>query len=270
MMRLLTSDEGISLVEVLFALLMTGILTAAMFKIYVNQHQTWMIQQSVLDRQQNARAAIDEMTRQLRQAGYQLPNGLAPLEAYDTDPDTVVVCYNSSDCQVTIEYDLTDVTGDLRCDGHDVSCFSSGQLGYIWNPGTSHGEFFGISEVQTGTARILHADCPLTQLYPEGSVVLPLDRVKFFIDNQDTLHPMLMVQYGIYPPQVYAENVTDLQLSYRLRNGTTTSSPIMVSEVREISISLTARSSRREWKFGVDPYRFQTYSSSVYLRNLIS
>ncbi len=268
MKRLLISCKGITLIEILIALLVTGILSAAMFRIYVNQHKSWMIQDANIDMQQNARAAMDELTRQLRQTGYQLPNGLPALEAYDTNPDTIVIHYNSSDCQVPTEYDMSDKTSDLRCDGHDVSCFLTGQLAYIWDPATTLGEFFEISDVQTGTARILHTDWPLTRVYPEGSVILSLDRIKFYIDGSDTLHPNLMIQVGAYPPQIYAENVTDLEISYRMKNGAVLTSPPVAADVREIAITLTARTDRPEWKFGIDPYRFQTLSSNVYLRNL--
>ena len=44
MKKMFKSAKGITLVEILVALLITGILAAALFKVYVNQHHAWIIQ----------------------------------------------------------------------------------------------------------------------------------------------------------------------------------------------------------------------------------
>ena len=40
----LQGAKGLSLIEVLIAMLMTGIITAAIFKVYINQHKNWTVQ----------------------------------------------------------------------------------------------------------------------------------------------------------------------------------------------------------------------------------
>jgi len=268
MKRILKSTRGISLIELMVALIVSGILATVIFRIYVNQHHNWIIQDSVIEMQQNARAAIDELTRQLRQAGYQLPKNLAPLEAYNTDPDTVVVFYNGGDCDTPIEHGMPQPSAELRCDGHDVSCYSAGQVVYIWDPFDETGEFFEISQVQTASSHIQHNDWPLSKAYPKGSVILALDRVKFYIDQSDTLHPKLMVKFGDYPAQIYAEDIIDLQFNYRLKNGMTVAVPSIPQDVREVSIDLTARTQHPDISFPDNPYRFESYGSRVFLRNL--
>ena len=42
-------------------------------------------------------------------------------------------------------------------------------------------------------------------------------------------------------PHVFAENVEDLQVTYILKNGTSTSQPSNVNDVREVQIELQAR-----------------------------
>jgi len=268
MKKLLKSSKGITLVEILVAMLLTGILAAALFKVYVNQHHAWIIQDRVIEMQQNARAAIDELTRQIRQTGYQLPSNMSPLEAYDTDPDTIIIHYNGGNCDAPIEHAMPQPSAELRCDGHDVSCFYDGQFAYIWDPSTEDGEWFEISHVQVAAAHIQHNSWPLSKAYPKGSVILSLDRVKFYIDKSDTLHPMLMVQFGNFPPQVYAEDIIDLQFNYTLKNGMILPTPPVPGDTREISISLTARTLEKDIELTDEPYRFETYRSNVYLRNL--
>jgi hypothetical protein len=268
MIKLLKSIKGITLVEILIALVITAILSAAMFKVYINQHHAWMIQDRVIEMQQNARAAIDELTRQLRMTGYELPVGLPPIEAYDTNPDTIVIHYNGGECDAPIEHAMPQPSAELRCDGHYVGCFDPGQTAYIFDPNTETGEFFVISHVQIAASHIQHNKAPLSKKYPKGSIILSLDRVKFYIDQTDTLHPLLMVQVGQFPPQVYAEDIIDLQFNYTLKNGMTGSVPAIPDDVTEIGISITARTPDPDIEFTNDPYRYESYESRVYLRNL--
>jgi len=271
MIKKLKTVSGITLAEILIALVLTGILSAVMFKIYINQHHVWLIQDRVIDMQQNARAAMDELTRQLRQAGYELPNGLPPLEAYDTNPDTIIIHYNGeASCQAPIDKAMPQPSSELDCTapGVDVSCFQAGQQAYIFDPFTESGEFFEISYVQETPGKIQHNKWPLTRCYPKGSVIMFLDRIKYYVDQSDPDHPRLMVQYGTYPPQVYAEDVTDLQFTYTLKNGMVSSKPAVTRDVVDIGITVTARTPDPDQEFKDNPYRNETYESRVYLRNM--
>ncbi len=268
MTKFLRSSKGFTLVEVLIALIITAILSAAMFKIYVNQHHAWMIQESEIEMQQNARAAIDELTRQLRMAGFGLPNSMPPLEAFDTNPDTIAILYKSGiNCEVSIDKPMPQPSSELDCIGN-VGCFFVGQMAYIYDPFVEEGEYFEISFVQETPAKIQHNKWPLSRSYPEGSVIMTLDRVKFFIDHSDKLHPKLMVQMMNGTPQVYAEDIVDLQFNYVLKNGMTMAQPPMLKEIRRIGIDLTARTQNPDIEFEDEPYRYEHYQSNVYLRNL--
>jgi len=257
-----------SMLEVLVALFLAGIVTTAIFQIYITQHKNWMIQEDVTDIQQNARAAIDELNRNIRMAGFGLPSGMNPVQAYDTNPDTIIINFSRTDCSAPIEEDMPLPSSELRCDGHDISCFNDGDWVYICHPGTGDGEYFQISEVQVAAAHIQHNKVPLSKVYNKGAQVVQLDRIKYYIDNSDTLHPNLMMQVSLQKPQVYAENIIDLQFNYRMKNGIVTTSPAIASNVREVEIQLSARSSKPDIDFPDDPYRHRSYSSKVNLRNL--
>ena len=269
MKTIFKSCKGMTLIETLLALFLTGIITAAMFKVYINQHHAWMIQDSVIEMQQNARASIDELTRQIRMAGYALPNGLNALEASNTDPDTITIIYMASGCEAPIVHPMPQPSAEIRCDGNDVSCFSDGQMAYIYDPFTETGEFFTITQVQTGSSHIQHNLAPLSKSYPDGSNLMSIDRVKYYIDNSDTLHPMLMVQAGNSIPQVYAEDIVDLQFFYTLKNNITLDDPgALIGDTRQVSIVVTSRTPEKDVELEENPYRFETYQSKVYLRNL--
>ncbi len=257
-----------SILEVLVALFLAGIVTTAIFQIYITQHKNWMIQEDVTDIQQNARAAIDELNRNIRMAGYGLPSGMNPITVYNTNPDTIIINFSRTNCSAPIEEPMPTPSSELKCDGNDISCFNDGDWVYICHPGTGDGEYFEITEVQVAAAHIQHNKMPLSKVYNKGAAVVQLDRVKYYIDYSDSLHPNLMMQVSLQNPQVYAENIYDLQFRYKMKNGTTTDAPAISSNIREVEILLSARSSRPDVDFPDNPYRRRTYSSKVNLRNL--
>ncbi len=267
MKKILKSVRGVTLSEVLVAMIITGIISAAMFRAYISQHHAWNIQEAVIETQQNSRAAIDELTRQIRMTGYGLPAGLNALEVYNTNPDTIVVIYAAADCDAPIEHAMPNPSAELRCDGHDVSCFSDDQEIYIFDPFTETGEFFVLTSVQVAAAHLQHNTMVLSKAYPKGSILMAIDRVKFYIDYTDSLHPNLMVKVGTYAPQVYAENMIDLQFVYTLKNGMAVDAPVMVNDVRQVAVAVTGRTSRPDTDMSEQPYRFRDYQSNVNLRN---
>jgi hypothetical protein len=262
------SVSGFSLMEVLIALFLTTLITTAAFKAYITQHKNYLIQDDITEIQQGARASIDELTKQIRMAGYALPYGLPSIIASNTNPDTITVSYHNDGCDTWLNVPMPQTSSELTC-GSDVSCFSADQWVYIWEPDSAKGEWFEISWVQTATNTVQHKVGNLSRKYGNKSTVLSLNRVQFFIDRTNPDHPNLMMQAVGRDPQVYAENITDLQFRYKLSNGAIVDVPPTAEDIREVMITVTGRSANP------DPdrpegskYRFRTYTSSVSLRNL--
>jgi hypothetical protein len=69
-------------------------------------------------------------------------------------------------------------------------------------------------------------------------------------------------------PHVFAENISDLQFHYRLKNGVIVDVPVLTSDVREVLISVTGQSRYPDSESDDDARRTRTYTSSVNLRNL--
>lgn len=263
----LQKRHGISLIEVLVALVLTGIITTAVFRLYLSQHQQYIAQDDVSNIQQNARASIDELSRHIRMAGHQLPFGLEPVEAFNSNPDTIVIRYKGTDCDTYIDHQMPNPSAELRC-GTAIDCFNDGDWVYIYDPDSGYGDAFEITEVQAAAMHIQHNTMTLSRAYDSGAILFALDQVKYFIDTTDTLHPNLMVQFGGSTPQVYAENITDLQCRYRLANGTIVDEPILIEDVREVLLSVTGRSQHPDYSIDSLGYRERSYSSSVFLRNI--
>jgi type II secretory pathway pseudopilin PulG len=271
----ISNRHGTTLIELLIAITLTGIITLAIMKTYVTQHENYLVQNDVTTMQQGARASIDELTRQIRMAGHHLPIGLPPIEAADTNPDTITITYHGNECDTYLSAAMPTTSAELKCGG-DISCFEADQWVYIWEPDTAKGEWFQISEVQADAFHLQHRYDPkeLSRKYGANSIILALNRVKFFIDNTTMPdNPRLMVQVNNNTPEPYADHVVDLQFQYRLANGTIVDEPIVVSDVREVLMSVSVESTlaqlpERGNDSQEDAPKLRTYATSVSVRNI--
>lgn len=60
---------GFSLIELLIAIAISGIVLGAVSSLFIMQNKSYSVQEQVAEMQQNARAAMDIMTREIRTAG---------------------------------------------------------------------------------------------------------------------------------------------------------------------------------------------------------
>ena len=267
LMIMTRSERGSSLIEVLIALALTGIVTLAIMNTYVIQHENYLIQDDVTTMQQSARSSIDELTRQIRMAGHQLPIGLPPIVAANTNPDTITITYHGNDCDTYLAAAMPLPSAELKC-GSDITCFWDGEWVYIWEPDSAKGEWFQITQVQSASLHLQHNTMSLSRKYGPNSQILVLNRVKFYVDNTtDPTNPKLMVQVNNDPAQPYADHITDLQFRYRLDNGDTVDVPVLITDIREVQIRITAGSTLVQTGGDDEQVKDRTYASSVNLRN---
>ena len=103
------NSYGFTLVEIMIALAISGIITGAVYSAYIVQQRTYLAQEQVAEMQQNIRAGLDMMARDIRSAGFD-PNNLgAGISVADTD--NVVFTREddlSADGLETIAYSLFD------------------------------------------------------------------------------------------------------------------------------------------------------------------
>ncbi|MDY0187681.1 MAG: prepilin-type N-terminal cleavage/methylation domain-containing protein [Syntrophus sp. (in: bacteria)] len=72
------SDNGFTLVEVLVTLAVSLVLLGAVWGFFENQHRNYSTQERLTEMQQNARAGLEMMSREIRMAGYN-PTGAVGL-----------------------------------------------------------------------------------------------------------------------------------------------------------------------------------------------
>ena len=143
---ILRTHNGVTLLELLLGLLMSAIIVSAVAQFYVTQHYHVNQQMDVAEVQQNLRSAMQEMTEQLRMAGYGMPAQMDPIVASNTNPDTVQFFYRKSQTsEGLLVTDMADPTSVLDLTGYDLSEFQDNTWGYIFDPNTTSGEFFYMS-----------------------------------------------------------------------------------------------------------------------------
>lgn len=266
--RLKLNEVGLTLMELLISSVLAVIVAGAGLQLYLNQHRTWIIEGQITDMQQNGRVAFEELSNKIMMAGYNLPNGVNPIISKNANPDTITVLYMyENGCQATLTLAMAQPSSELRCDGQDISCFNQNTWGYMYDPSTLTGEFFYITEVQAGSNRIQHTTMALSKSYPVNSKVMMVNSYKYYLDTTtDPNHPKLMRMGPDMSPQVFAEDIYDLQFSYGLANGVYVDVPATGKVVREVRITLRARTSRQDLQ--VSGYRNRLFTSSVKVRNL--
>ena len=91
--RHLRAAAGISLVELLIAIVLIGIIATAAFGFFAQMHNQSVTQRNISEMQDLCRANLEEIKKSLRMAGYKLPAGHPPYEVFGS---TLGIYYSDS------------------------------------------------------------------------------------------------------------------------------------------------------------------------------
>ena len=263
----LKRSRGITILEVLIAMSLMAVVTTAVFQVYITQHKQYLMQDDISEIQQNVRVSVDELSRNIRMAGYDLPTGMDCILASNTNPDTITLRYRVNDCDTYLADAMPQPSSELKC-ATDISCFHDSDWVFIFEPDSGGGEFFEITHVQTSSMHLQHNTMSLSRKYGKDAIVTKLHQVQFYVDHTtDSDHPKLMVKLPGKSPYILADNITDLQLQYRMKNDSLMNVPDLTENVREVLISVTGRSNQPDPDFPSNPYRVRSFATSVSLRN---
>ena len=87
-MSKLVNKQGFSLMEVLIAMVIAGIVMAAIYSVYYSQQKSYVAQEQIAAMQQNLRVAMYRMEREIRMAGYD-PRRDAAADIQTAGPNTI-------------------------------------------------------------------------------------------------------------------------------------------------------------------------------------
>ncbi|WDN87651.1 hypothetical protein BuS5_00619 [Desulfosarcina sp. BuS5] len=119
----LFSCNGFTLIELLIAMAITGIVSAAIFTAFQSQQKSYIIQDDVTVMQQNLRAGMDMMVREIRMAGYNPQNigglGILNVCPRDINNNIDITMTGNGAIQISTDFDDNGVLG-----GNETISFS--------------------------------------------------------------------------------------------------------------------------------------------------
>lgn len=117
-MKIGYGDSGFTLVEVMIALLLSGIVIASIYSAFQSQQNSYLAQEQVSEMQQNVRIGLDMLTKDIRLAGYN-PAGGAGTGFVDAD-NFNGTAVNTNATQIAFTADL-DGDGTIDTVGQDAN-----------------------------------------------------------------------------------------------------------------------------------------------------
>ncbi|MGE0082035.1 MAG: prepilin-type N-terminal cleavage/methylation domain-containing protein [Thiohalomonadaceae bacterium] len=113
-------QKGITLVELMVAMVISLILLAGVSQIFISNRETYRIQNNLARLQENARFAIDLLRSDLSMAGF--PDGFDPFDVANTNDTSLAARLQGPDCEgnlgagtIVKTYTVTDTS--LTCNG---------------------------------------------------------------------------------------------------------------------------------------------------------
>jgi prepilin-type N-terminal cleavage/methylation domain-containing protein len=188
--RFSANEAGFTLIELMAVIFLSGVIMAAIYSLFVSQNVTFSAQEQMNEMTQNLRVSMDQMSREIRLAGYK----------------------------------------------------------------NSTSTFNGIATAQPATIRIL------ADLNQDGDTVDDDEDITYSYDA-DT-----MQIWRNSPGLPIADHITNLSFTYTLADGTTTSNPASLANIRKVTISITAQTAKPDLRTGL--YRTFSLTSDVMARNL--
>lgn len=241
---------GFTLVEVLVTAAVLGVLLTSILGIFNAQQKTYTVQTAVSDMQQNGRAALGILARDIRSGGFGVPNDAALLVVNSTSaPDSITVTGNYSGGEETPVLTHNKAgkyftvasgvygAGDV---GSEMLLFDNADYHAVTITAYAGGATDRL-DYDTSSSPINYS-AGQAKDYTGGTVTTAAPRT-YQIDASIAGRPRLM-RGGA----VIAEDIEDLQIAYGLDadgDGVVeawTSAPSEATDVRLVRVSLIARS----------------------------
>ncbi len=273
----LRACKGLTLIELLAALAISGVLTAALYRTFIGQHKTYAAQEQIVDMRQNARVAISRMMREIRMAGFGNVgdvlesggvNGFTDIITPNKDSITIVGGFRQiSTLATNVEVGQNKIT---LANAQDASEFD----------GAIHHHYISIGGLESNTVKsvtgadlTLDPNYPLKLAHPAGTPIFKIHAITYGVRDDDGV-PVLF--RDLYPNTVstqrdtVAENIENVKFEYFDADGKPTA---ISADIRMVKVTVTARTRvpdieiRKEGNLLKEEYRRRTITSNILVRN---
>ena len=283
-LNFLKKSKGVTLIELLIALVISAIIIAGIYRTFIHQQKTYATQEQVADMQQNVRVAINRMMREIRMAGFGNVQDVLPVtfpgvgRTYPNivNPDlpaagefTVVSAIGGS---AALSAQPGDVVGAGTLLSNQIQVSSIAEFDITKNNDRKYISIGGleshfITAIPDVPNRVLTLNTDVSRVYKtDGTTLVFAIRAisyQIFIDALGS--PILRRDENIGGGfQPVADNIEAIE--FRNPDGSTPLNPNSMS----LQVAVTARTDRTDpelLKGGGDGYRRRQYTSIILQRN---
>jgi prepilin-type N-terminal cleavage/methylation domain-containing protein len=254
--------NGLTLIELLIALVLGSILIAALYRTFIGQQKTYTVQDQVADMQQNVRVAIGQMTREIRMAGY----GGNILNIFGNINGFINIITPASNSVTIIIADEIGVLKQGAAKGANqlkvtnASIFNTDKKKYLCLNGLNN---YLIQSVITDTITLTTS---LTEGHPINETVYLVKAITYSLGLSGGKTVLRRNENTGGGAQPLTENIESLLFSYFDTNGNATANP---PDIRMVKVTITAKTIMFDPDYkGGDGYRRRTLSSHIKVRNM--
>jgi len=265
--------KGMTLIELLVALVVSGVLVAGVYRTFVSQQNTFTVQEQVVDMQQNVRLAINRMTRELRMAGYGRMDATFFSEKMHGIYEHVV--NPGGDGIVTVVGGYKTVA--------TLSAFASAgsktiQVNIVSGVDLDKKKYISINGLESNqikkiTGNQIELFSNLTTDHLAGETVFLIMAITYSLGISEGKSALLRDENLGLGPQPVAENIESLRFRYVMNTGETLDVvlPARYDDIRMIQVNIVARTDRTDPELAKvsDGFRRRTLTSNIQLRNLL-
>lgn len=273
----LKQNRGISLIELIVVLLLSTLLTAALYRTFIGQQRVYATQEQVVDMQQNIRVAISRMMADIRMAGFGNVSSVLPVTFtggtfnhilnLNTPVAGALTLITSLSTTATLTAPASlgqnQIVVSTLTDSQGSPLFDTGNRKYLSIGGL---ESYIITSIDNGTGTIT-LNGSLTYNHPAGTPVFTIRAITYQVTNVDGIPTLVRdenIGEGNQPQADYIEN---LQFVYLDGGGNPTANP---PDIRLVQMTVTARADSQDPELARvgDGFRRRQISSNIHLRNM--
>jgi prepilin-type N-terminal cleavage/methylation domain-containing protein len=252
MRKMLRKQNGVTLIELVIALVISTFLTAAIYRTFVGQQKTYITQEQVVDVQQNIRFTMGNIMKEIRMIGF--GNFTLP-KIVNAGADTLTFRL------------AADAGSTLTAEGGigQTQIVVSSLTGFVVNAVISIGgvESNVISAINMGTKTVT-LTFGLGYKHVVGTPLYLVSMIAYRVAVVNGISVLQRDDGGGF--QTIADGIEALSFAYFDQNGAVTATP---ADIRRIQVSLTAKTNRQDpdYKEG-GGYRRRQIVSNIHLRNM--
>jgi prepilin-type N-terminal cleavage/methylation domain-containing protein len=254
--------NGLTLIELLIALVLGSILIAALYRTFIGQQKIYTVQDQVADMQQNVRIAMGQMTKEIRMAGYGGDilsffgniNGFTDIITPASNAITIIL----ADEVGVLKQNTAKGAHQLRVT--NAAIFNADKKKYLCLNGLNN------YWVQSVTGDTITLTTPLEEGHPINQPVYLVKAISYYLGVSGGKAVLRRNENTGGGGQPLAENVESLEFTYFDTNGNVASNP---PDIRMLKVTVTAKTNMVDPQLkGGDGYRRRTLFSHINVRNI--